>query len=222
MPARRPLSREQAQAAAQWRSCAQRTIGYSRIMNRRRMCFCIAIGLVCTRLLTNERSDPPLPERYRLHTRPLGGMGKRTHAVFITYGNSVFHRRAKLLGHEAWQTGAFDSVWACDEGCMTDNFRSTYASVLLQRQGGGFWLWKPYIMRRLLDMGPRAVVPDGAGTSKTLSSWFQADKTTAGTAPLLVYADAGCTFNISNMARLFELFKMTRECPTGVLRYKLV
>jgi hypothetical protein len=62
-------------------------------------------------------------------------------------------------------------------------------------KGDGFWLWKPYLIL------------------KTLETLEDDD--------ILVYADAGCTFNTNGVTRLKEYFTMVQESPTGMIAFGL-
>lgn len=88
-------------------------------------------------------------------------MSKR---FFITYGDAKYRDSLKRIGKEAEALHLFDRVVLYSERDLPDPFKK-YAEIY--PRGGGYWMWKPYIIHR------------------TLQDMEEGD--------VLVYADAGCT-----------------------------
>ena len=68
--------------------------------------------------------------------------------ILITYGNENYYNSLKRIEKEAWDTQHFDEV-----RIVTDkDLPSTVTSNVLfsQKRGGGYWLWKPYIIMEAL------------------------------------------------------------------------
>ena len=93
--------------------------------------------------------------------------------VFCTYGDQRFVNSRSRLAAEAKITGLFDECLALTEGVKTDAafcnqmVNPLFAEVANSVRGGGYWIWKPYIL------------------GKMLASLSPGD--------ILVYADAGST-----------------------------
>jgi len=107
---------------------------------------------------------------------------------FITYGSD--HRWIYALdriAHEAKKCGVFDSITRYTPGMLDPDFAERYAPVLAQPRGGGYWIWKPQIIRQKLDE-----VGDG---------------------DVVVYADAGCRLRHKNTAELLQHIGKLRSVP---------
>ena len=88
--------------------------------------------------------------------------------VFITYGDALFNRSKLRLAGEAARFGVFDRIRAWGPEDIDLNFVQRNYAILTQLRGGGYWLWKPYVIWEALRE-----MADG---------------------DVLMYADAGCTF----------------------------
>ncbi len=84
--------------------------------------------------------------------------------IFITYGDDNYKSSVKRIVAEARALGLFDEVRAYTPADLPEPFL-TYTKEW--RRGGGYWLWKPYIIHHELE---RSAEGD-----------------------IVVYADAGCT-----------------------------
>lgn len=83
---------------------------------------------------------------------------------FITYGNEKYYDSLNRIRREAERLNLFDEVIAYTDRQLPEPFR-TYARTY--PRGGGYWLWKPWIV------------------------WHTLEKAEEG--DIIVYADAGCT-----------------------------
>jgi hypothetical protein len=70
--------------------------------------------------------------------------------IFLTYGTGPFTRQTARLAGEARATGAFGKVVAADGAMIDPTYASAHASILGAPRGGGYWLWKPYLVAKLL------------------------------------------------------------------------
>jgi len=96
--------------------------------------------------------------------------------VFLTYGNDVFKKSRERITKEAKSLNLFnDTILETDKtilndkefnNCLNDPY---FHKVFNEKRGGGYWLWKPYIIH------------------KTLNNMNNGD--------ILVYCDAGCVIN---------------------------
>lgn len=109
--------------------------------------------------------------------------------VFLTYGNDVFKKSRERITKEAKSLNLFnDTILETDEtilndeqfkNCLNDSY---FHKVFNEKRGGGYWLWKPYIIH------------------KTLNNMNNGD--------ILVYCDAGCVINNNdnNKEKFNEIF----------------
>ena len=68
---------------------------------------------------------------------------------FISYGDLNFSESRERIRKEAEQLGLFDGVRIFSPADFTDEFRGN--PVLKYRRGGGYWIWKPYIILKMLE-----------------------------------------------------------------------
>lgn len=83
---------------------------------------------------------------------------------FITYGSGKFKYSSKRVSKEANSLGFFDKVFVFSERDLPLNIKSS--PLFYNNKGGGFWLWKPYVIDKVLneiDDGDIVVYSD-AGT----------------------------------------------------------
>lgn len=102
--------------------------------------------------------------------------------IFITYGNENFKKTLKRVKKEVRALGIFDKIITYEPKDLSHEIMQ---SPLMQYQrGGGYWLWKPYVIYKTMENYPNAIV---------------------------VYADAGCTINknYEEWNRWFEIMKTT-------------
>ena len=86
--------------------------------------------------------------------------------IFISYGDVVFKKSLKRIVKEAKSLKIFDKVIAYTPADLPEEIMQ---SPLMQyKRGGGYWLWKPYLIWETMQKYPDAII---------------------------VYADAGCTLN---------------------------
>lgn len=87
---------------------------------------------------------------------------------FITYGDARYNRSKARITAEAARFGVFDAIRAWGPEDLSLEFVRRNYATLSQPRGGGYWLWKPFVIAQTL-----ADMQDG---------------------DVLMYADAGCTF----------------------------
>jgi len=93
----------------------------------------------------------------------------RPKVFFVTYGSGKYASSMERLVQEAKDTGEFDVVHGFTRKDIDQDFARANAETLSQERGGGFWLWKPYFVRRVMREEMQA-------------------------GDVLFYADAGCEF----------------------------
>jgi hypothetical protein len=114
---------------------------------------------------------------------------------FVTFANRGHSRSLARIQSQAHAMSAFDSIVTADERHLSDAFRSQFKSALRPSvRGFGYWCWKPQIVLQTLgSASPNDVV---------------------------LYADAGCHFNLGGRNRLFEYVDAVME-PSGILAFSL-
>ena len=104
---------------------------------------------------------------------------------FISYGNQNYVKSRERLRKEAIKSHFFDTVTIYTHEDIDNEFKTRYEDILSQRHGGGYWLWKYYILQKKFEE-----VDDG---------------------DIVIYADAGCTINSNGKNRFNEYIKMFDE-----------
>lgn len=120
--------------------------------------------------------------------------------VFISFGGpaSNYHNRVHSIGEQAKSTSWFTDVHTFTEADLIKDseFWGVNGEFMSKHcRGFGYWLWKPYIIY------------------KTLQSLNDDD--------ILVYADAGCTINISGSKRFEEYIQLLNDSPFGLVCFQL-
>ena len=102
--------------------------------------------------------------------------------IFITYGDEKFKDTIKRICQEANSLRMFNKVIAYGPRDLPKNIMKS--PLMHYARGGGYWLWKPYVIWKTMQRYPDAIV---------------------------VYADAGCTLNknYEEWNSWFELMKLT-------------
>lgn len=113
---------------------------------------------------------------------------------FLTYGDERFEEKRERLAGEARGLGVFDEVLAWSREDLPTEFTSRFREILSERRGGGYWIWKPFIV--------------------------DAELRRMGEDDILVYADAGCIFVPGQEKRLFDYFDIVNESPAGILSFQ--
>lgn len=113
----------------------------------------------------------------------------------ITYGNDKYRNTKERLRREAIETQWFNSVTLYGPRDLDERFKTKFKNVLNKRRGGGYWIWKAYIIRKKLEE-----IDEG---------------------DILVYLDAGCTINVAGKKRFNEYIKLLNGSDTGIISFQL-
>jgi len=113
---------------------------------------------------------------------------------FLTYGDRNFYLSKKQLIYKAESTYLFDKCISLGPSDLNRDFKDEFYSILSQKKGGGYWIWKFKILQNLLN---EISYED-----------------------IVVYCDAGATFNINkkSLNRLKEYIEILRYSKFGNLR----
>jgi len=114
---------------------------------------------------------------------------------FITYGNERFTNSKVRLCNEAKNTGWFDNITSYSPEDLDDDFKSKFENILQNGKGNGYWIWKPYIIKKQLDK-----ISDN---------------------DILVYLDAGCSINSNGKNRFNEYIEMLKQRDEGSISFYL-
>lgn len=93
---------------------------------------------------------------------------------FITYGSGKFEYSSKRVAKEAESLGFFSKVFAFSEKDLPLTIRSS--PLFYNNKGGGFWLWKPYVIDKVLseiDEGDIVVYSDAGSELLNSYKWNQ-------------------------------------------------
>lgn len=122
--------------------------------------------------------------------------------VFLTFGGPTdnYRKRSKKLAEQSKEFNYFtESIGLTDDDLKNDaEFWGKHGAFLENNMRGyGFWLWKPYIIKR------------------------QFDKMAEG--DILVYADCGCTLNPQGYSRFLEYIEMLESNPEkmGIISFQM-
>jgi hypothetical protein len=116
----------------------------------------------------------------------------------ITYGSNQYENRCKVLTEKAKETGLFDSFEYSTEKDLHPIFRNVFSKILACQRGGGYWIWKPFIIyNKLMTLDDNDI---------------------------LFYLDAGCDLNINleSTKRFHEYIDMVNKNECGLLKFELV
>lgn len=110
--------------------------------------------------------------------------------VFITYADRNFRKSSKRIRREARALDVFDKILIYGPNDLPKKIKQS--PLMRHQRGGGYWLWKPYIICETMKKYPTAIV---------------------------VYADAGCTIN-KNYEEWDSWFKFMESTDTLLFQYR--
>lgn len=103
----------------------------------------------------------------------------------ITYGDDKFKHTKQRLYNQALHTGWFNTIKIYEPNTLSIDFKEKFKSVLNLKRGGGYWIWKPQIIKERLSE-----IDDG---------------------DILVYMDAGCSINKQGEQRFREYINLLND-----------
>ncbi|MFH0808033.1 MAG: hypothetical protein V1888_00215 [archaeon] len=77
----------------------------------------------------------------------------RHQKILINYANDAFKKSQKLNSKTGLEVGNFDRVIEYSPKDIDKKFYEKNKHILTQLRGGGYWLWKPYIILKTLMRG---------------------------------------------------------------------
>jgi len=113
---------------------------------------------------------------------------------FITYGDNKFINSKKRIEAEA-NNFIFDEVTVYSPEILSSEFKENFKEILKMKRGGGYMIWKPYIIfSKLLEIKDNDI---------------------------LVYLDAGCHINKEGLQRYYEYEEKIKNNKSGILATQL-
>jgi hypothetical protein len=110
----------------------------------------------------------------------------------LSYGDGAYAARLAAFRREAERFGLFDEMRLCSETDLDASFWEAHGEfVRANPRGGGYWLWKPFLIAQTLRQMPAGAV--------------------------LAYVDLGCIINSGGRARFLEYVETVRSTPPHVL-----
>jgi hypothetical protein len=80
---------------------------------------------------------------------------KKTYLISYAEGHNALGVSFKQLQEQSVNTASeyncFDTIYCLDSKSIDPNFYEANKSIFSQKKGGGFWLWKPYLVSKLLE-----------------------------------------------------------------------
>ena len=70
---------------------------------------------------------------------------------FVTYGDNKFNIQKKRLSHQARNFEIFNQIHVYGKKDLSKSFVDKYFKILKNSIGGGYWLWKPYVIQDVLS-----------------------------------------------------------------------
>ncbi|MDC3404564.1 hypothetical protein OAY26_02495 [Acidimicrobiia bacterium] len=114
---------------------------------------------------------------------------------FITYGDHEYFIHRKRLSLQAKRFNYFDKVIDYKKSDISKNFKIKYKELFKYKKGGGFWIWKYYIILRTLE-----TMKDG---------------------DIVMYLDSGSTLNNRGKKRLQEYFELLNSSSHTLLMFEV-
>ena len=102
----------------------------------------------------------------------------------VNYSDKSHHNSQKENSNSALKFGGFDNVFSFNLQDLGDEFITENKSIMSQARGAGYWMWKPFVIKKALDM--------------------------MGDNDILMYSDSGISF-IKNIDELIDIMDMTEE-----------
>ena len=113
----------------------------------------------------------------------------------ISYGDDKFASQKAFFKETAVASGFFDEITIYSPQDIDNSFVTRFQTILNTKRGGGYWIWKPYFVKKALD-----ALNDG---------------------DILIYCDAGCMVNSRARKRFNEYVEMLEASKTGSIAFEL-
>ena len=113
----------------------------------------------------------------------------------ISYGNEKYAFQREFFTRNALASGFFDTLTVFNPGDLDSDFKEQYKDILSISRGAGYWIWKPYLVKKMLES-----LPDG---------------------DILIYCDSGCIINRRAKKRFRDYINVLINSETDSLGFEL-
>ena len=113
----------------------------------------------------------------------------------ITYGDSVYNETKQRLYNQASNLGWFDTITSYSPEDLDEEFKKKFKDILSHPRGGGYWIWKPYIINKHLEL-----IKDD---------------------DILIYLDAGCYINPKGFERFKEYIELLKNSEEACISFQM-
>jgi hypothetical protein len=112
----------------------------------------------------------------------------------ITYGDKNYLKAKKRIYEEAKNTGWFDTITIYGPENLSSKFKSKFKKTLERRRGGGYWIWKSFIIKDKLEK--------------------------INNNDILIYLDSGCSINKMGEKRFREYIEILNKSDAGIISFQ--
>jgi hypothetical protein len=114
---------------------------------------------------------------------------------FMTFADRKYKGTLERIGKEAEEMGIFKNIFLLTDSDLVGMPEEDLEFIRSNKRGYGYWIWKPYLIRRVLSR-----VSENS---------------------ILIYADAGCKLESGAIGRLREYIRMVREHKSKMLTFQM-
>jgi len=115
---------------------------------------------------------------------------------FITYGDSMYEETKQRLCNQASNLEWFDTITSYSPEDLDTDFKDKFKNILKLPRGGGYWIWKPYIINKHMEM-----IKDN---------------------DILIYLDAGCYINPKGFERFKEYIEILKNSEEACISFQML
>ena len=113
----------------------------------------------------------------------------------ISYGDNKYYTRLKILKMELQKLNLVNSFTSYTDNDIDINFKKKFNGILNKKRGGGYWIWKPYLIKKHLEK--------------------------INNNDILIYIDAGVTINLMGKYRLLEYIELLNKSKEGIISFQM-
>ena len=71
--------------------------------------------------------------------------------VLVNFANDLFEEKQKYQNETAFKLCNFDQIYSFSPKDIEEEFYEQHKLILSQERGNGYWLWKPYFIKKVLS-----------------------------------------------------------------------